>query len=187
MGVRIKKRGSKWYVYVNDHGRRKNRCVGSREAADRVRCEIEARLALGDQGFLQDGGKPVPLFKDFAQGWLETYAEVECKPSTKRSYEQLLRVHVTPRFGEKKVNDIRRDAVKKFVSELSRETQKIEVVAVPKYSKNTLRLIVCALRTVLNAAVEDGLIENNPAARIGRFAKERKTTSPSQRYDAQRN
>jgi len=94
---------------------------------------------------------------------------------------------VTPRFGEKKVNDIRRDAVKKFVSELSRETQKIEVVAVPKYSKNTLRLIVCALRTVLNAAVEDGLIENNPAARIGRFAKERKTTSPSQRYDAQRN
>jgi hypothetical protein len=33
---------------------------------------------------------------------------------------------------------------------------------------------VCALRTVLNAAVEDGLIESNPAARVGKFAKSEK-------------
>jgi integrase len=35
---------------------------------------------------------------------------------------------------------------------------------------------VCALRTVLNAAVEDGLIESNPAVRVGRFAKSEKPT-----------
>jgi len=34
MGVRIKKCGGKWYVYVDYHGRRKNRAVGSKEAAD---------------------------------------------------------------------------------------------------------------------------------------------------------
>jgi integrase len=45
---------------------------------------------------------------------------------------------------------------------------------VPKFSRNTLRLIVCALRTVLNAAVEDGHIESNPAAKIGKFAKSEK-------------
>ena len=174
MGVNIRKRGAKWYVYVSYRGRRKNRCVGTREAAERVRREIEARLALGDQAFLQDGAKPVPLFKDFAQGWLETYAEVECKPSTKRSYEQLLRLHVTPRFGHKKLNDIRRESVKRFLSDLARETQHVDEVAVPKYARNTLRLVVCALRTVLNAAVEDGLIESNPASRIGRFAKSEK-------------
>jgi len=61
MGVRIKKRGGKWYVYVDYHGRRKNRAVGSKEAADRVRREIEARRALGDLTFLDRGCKPVPL------------------------------------------------------------------------------------------------------------------------------
>lgn len=30
MGVKIKKRGTKWYVYVNYHGKRKNRCVDRR-------------------------------------------------------------------------------------------------------------------------------------------------------------
>ena len=174
MGVKIKKRGGKWYVYVNYHGKRKNRCVGTREAAEKVRREIEARLALGDQSFLQDGGKPVPLFKDFAQGWLETHAEVECKPSTKRSYEQLLRLHVTPRFGSKKLTDIHRDEIKQFLSALTQATKEIDGTAVPKYARNTLRLIVCALRTVLNAAVEDGLIESNPAAKVGKFAKSEK-------------
>jgi len=174
MGLKIKKRGTKWYVYVNYHGRRKNRCVGTREAAEKVRREIEARLALGDQTFLQDDGRPDPLFKNFAEGWLETYAEVECKPSTKRSYEQLLRVHVTPRFGNKKLTDIRRDEIKQFLSELSQTTHDVDGTIVPKYAKNTLRLVVCALRTVLNAAVEDGWIESNPASRVGRFAKSEK-------------
>ena len=33
---------------------------------------------------------------------------------------------------------------------------------------------MCALRAVLNAAVEDGLIESNPATKVGRFAKSEK-------------
>jgi len=47
MGVKIKKRGGKWYVYVNYHGRRKAKCVGtSRELAEQVRRQFEAKLAL---------------------------------------------------------------------------------------------------------------------------------------------
>jgi integrase len=33
---------------------------------------------------------------------------------------------------------------------------------------------VCALRAVMNAAVEDGLVEVNPAAKVGRFTKSEK-------------
>ena len=29
MGVKIRKRGGKWYVFVNYHGRRKAKCLGS--------------------------------------------------------------------------------------------------------------------------------------------------------------
>ena len=47
MGVTIRKRRGKWYVFVNYHGRRQAKCVGSREAAEQVRRVVEAKLALG--------------------------------------------------------------------------------------------------------------------------------------------
>jgi hypothetical protein len=69
MGVKIKKRGSKWYVYVNFQGRRKNRAVGTREAAEKVRRELEARLALGDISFLNQDEQKVPTFQMYAEQW----------------------------------------------------------------------------------------------------------------------
>ena len=174
MGVKIKKRGSKWYVYVNYHGQRKNRCVGTREGAEKVRRELEARLALGDITFLSESKAQPPSFQTYAEQWLASYAETECKPSTRRSYEQLLRVHVMPRFGFQLLTEIRRNEVKRFLADLSQVTRGGDARPVSKFSRNTLRLIICALRIVLNAAVEDGLIDSNPAAKIGKFAKSEK-------------
>ena len=48
MGVKVRKKGAKWYVVVDYHGRRKAKCVGSREAAEQVRRQVEAKLALGE-------------------------------------------------------------------------------------------------------------------------------------------
>ncbi len=56
--------------------------------------------------------------------------ELECKPATVRSYEQLLRVHVTPRFGQKRLSEINRDQIKDFIAELSVGN---------RFSRNTLR------------------------------------------------
>jgi integrase len=165
MSVTLRKRGSKWYVFVNYHGRRKNKCVGTRAAAEEVRRQLEAKLALGDLGFFAEGEGPAPNFSDYAQQWLSGYAESECKPSTVRSYEQLLRIHVIPRFGERRLTEIEREQIKAFIADLSQ---------CARFARNTLRLIVCALRTVLNAAVEDGIIESNPASKVGRFAKSEK-------------
>src|ERR1700737_3692416 len=169
MGVKIKKRGGKWYVFVNYHGRRKAKCVGSsRQVAEQVRRQLEAKLALGDLGFLGRDQEPVPTFRDYAKHWLSSYADLECKPSTAYSYAQLLRLHVTPRFGDCKLSEITRDDVKLFLSDLSRATRIEREIEVVSFSKNTLRLVVCALRVVMNAAVEDGLIEVNPASKVGR-------------------
>jgi integrase len=158
----------------NYHGRRKNRAVGTREAAERVRRALEARLALGDAGFLNESEHGVPTFRVYAEQWLKTYADVQCKQSTRRSYEQLLRLHVTPRFGSKLLTDIRRDEVKRFVAELSRETREVNGASILRFSRNTLRLIISALRAVLNAALEDGLVDSNPASNVGKFAKTEK-------------
>src|SRR5438552_15368985 len=42
--------------------------------------------------------------------------------------------------------------------------------------KNTIRLAVTTLRTLLNAAAEDEVIEHNPAQGLGRFVKSEKAT-----------
>jgi len=166
-------------VFVNYRGRRKAKCVGtSRQLAEQVRRQFEAKLALGDLGFLEAPGQEIPRFEDYAARWLKRYAELECKPSTARSYEQLLRVHVTPRFGKQKLAEIKRDDVKEFLAELRRATRVVNGTPVPKFSRNTLRLILTALRTVRYAAVEDHLIESNPAAKMlkKKFVKSDKPT-----------
>ena len=164
MGVKIRKRSGKWYVFVNYHGRRKAKCVGtSRELAEQVRRQIEAKLTLGDLGFLAE---PSGLtFEQYARTWLKQYAEVELKSSTIDCYKQFLRLYVLPRFGQFHVTTIQRSQVKEFLGELS---------AKGELSRNTLRLILCTLRVILNHAVEDGVIEHNPAEKLGRFTKTEK-------------
>jgi integrase len=165
MGVKIKKRGTKWYVYVNYHGKRKNRCVGTREAAERVRREIEARLALGDVGFLTQHDSAVPVFGAFADRWLADYARVECKTSTADGYEGVLRQYLRPRFATKRLNEIRRDDVKALINEL----------VTKDLSRNTVRNALCVIRGIFNDAIEAGIVEVNPASRLGRFTRTAKT------------
>jgi integrase len=165
MGVKIKKRGTKWYVYVNYHGKRKNRCVGTREAAERVRREIEARLALGDVGFLTQHDSAVPVFGAFADRWLTDYARVECKTSTADGYEGVLRQYLRPRFATKRLNEIRRDDVKALINEL----------VTKDLSRNTVRNALCVIRGIFNEAIEAGIVEVNPASRLGRFTRTAKT------------
>jgi hypothetical protein len=58
MGIKLKKHGAKWHVYVTHNSVRKAKCVGTHQAAEEVRRQLEARFALGDTTFLCDGGKP---------------------------------------------------------------------------------------------------------------------------------
>jgi hypothetical protein len=118
MGVKIRKREGKWYVFVNYHGRRKAKCVGtSRQLAEQVRRQLEAKLALSDLRFLKDGSGLT--FDQYSQRWLKQHAEVELKPSTVDSYKQLLRLYVNPKFGSIQVIAIQRAQVKDFLGELS--------------------------------------------------------------------
>jgi integrase len=176
MGVKVRKIRGKYYLVIDYRGKRKTRVIGrDRKIAEEVRRQVEAKLALGDTGIFdenqdkQKSGEVVPIFSDYAARWLESYAWVELKRSTFRSYEQLRRLHVIPQFGHLKLSDIKRQDIKMFLSKLSRQTKTINQVTSPKFSRDTLRLVVCALRTVLNAAVEDGDLESNPASRVGNW------------------
>ncbi len=161
MGLRLRKKSGKWYVFVSFHGQRKAKCIGtSRQAAEEVKRKLEARLALGDFGFLEE--RKEPTFAEYAERWLRQHAEIQCKPSTVGSYRYILRVHLLPHFGRLKLVQITREQIKEFVSDR---------VAEQKYSRNTLRLMLSTMRTIFSHAVEDKLVDRTPAAGLGRFAK----------------
>ena len=116
----------------------------------------------------------VPTLKVYSKGWIATLAH-ERKPSTVGFYDQYLRLYVLPRFGESGLDQIERDQVKEFISELRYR----------KLAKNTIRLAVTTLRAVLTAAVEDRLISHNPAQALGRFVRSEKP-SAKQRHSKRR-
>ena len=163
MGVKVKKYKGSWYVFIDYHGQRKAKKVGSREAAERVKREIEARLALGDLSALQQA-KPVPTFSAYAERWLKTDALTKCKVSTANFYADYQRRYVLPQFGDTELTAITRDAIKGFISHLVERG----------LAKNTVRLAVASLRVVLSAAVEDGVLASNPAAKVGQFVQTEK-------------
>src|ERR1700674_4110340 len=104
--VRKPKGHTSWCVVIDHGGQRKTQAVGTREAAERVKREIEARLALGGMESLEPEKPLSPTLKEYAQGWLKNI-EHERKPSTAGFYDQYLRLYVLPRFGEQPLDVIK--------------------------------------------------------------------------------
>jgi len=78
-------------------------------------------------------------------------------------------LYVVPKFGGSDLDRIDRDSVKRFILDLRARG----------LAKNTIRLAVTTLRAVINAAVEDGLVSNNPAQGLGRFIKSERAARES--------
>jgi hypothetical protein len=53
MGVKIRQKDGKWYVFIYHYGRRKAKYVGdSKRAAEEVKRKLEGRLTLGELSLL---------------------------------------------------------------------------------------------------------------------------------------
>ena len=165
MGVTIRKKGGKWFVFVNHQGRRKAKCVGSKAAAEQVKRVLEAKLTLGELGMFSDHENQMPLFASYADQWMKDYARVECKTSTADGYESVLRQYLRPKFGAKRLAEIKRDDIKALINDLIGKG----------LSRNTIRNALCVIRGLFNQAIESGILESNPAARLGRFTRLAKT------------
>jgi integrase len=181
MGIRIRKKSGKWYVYVNHGGHRKAKCVGtSRAAAEKLKSLLEAKIALTGFGLPADAQDKSPTFREYSDRWLKEYAEVNSKPSSVKKHREVLRLYLLPELGARRLDQLRRDQFKGFLAKLT---------AAGKLARNSIRLILATLRVILNHAVEDGLLASNPAAKLGRFAKAAKsdfTASPLTPEEAER-
>jgi len=122
-----------------------------------------------------------PVFGPYAETWLEGCDARGLKHTTHRAYKVILVNHLLPAFGEKHLSEIDRRTVREF-ARLKRETiikkqnekePELGALAKPvrKTSARTVQHILCCLSSIFNQAIEDGLVQHNPALKPGKILK----------------
>ncbi len=159
MGVQVRKRKGKggWWLFVNHNRERKTRKFDDRKIALEVANRLRAALASGTFNLKSEG----PTLQEQAEKWLATYAGVHCEPSTAKNYELALRKHVLPALGHKRLREITREDLQNLIAE------KVKA----GLSRSWIRSIIAPVRGLLNHAMDDGLLDRNPALRLARFSR----------------
>jgi integrase len=128
--------------------------VGDKKTALEVAKKIQAKLVLGDVGFPE--AQTVPKFSDYADTWLAGYATAALKWSTVESNQYELANHLKPRFGAKRLNEITRAEVKQFMHDSLAKG----------LAPATVRKFLAYLSNILNQALDDEIIKENPTRRL---------------------
>jgi len=150
----IRKRRGKYVVdYRDASGVRQWATCESKGAAENV---LADKIRDGRQR-RRPAVDPEIVVDAYADRWLGM-ARATLKSSSTASYETLYRVHVRPRLGGVKVRHLTRGQLRAFLAE--RRTRARDSPAANG--------ILSVLRLLLQAAVEDGVLLANPAARLGR-------------------
>lgn len=142
------KRGTSYRVLWRDpDGKQRSMSFKTRKEAQRFEKGLEADL---DRGKYQD---PQTGSETFAEWSERVMAGLVIKPKTRASYESLLRVHILPVFGEKRLRSIKRVDVQEFVTNLP----------VSAARANQAHAV---LARILNEAVKNDLLTKNPATGV---------------------
>lgn len=159
------KRRMRWVVPWKDSTdtRRYKTCYSEDEAK---RYEAEK--------ILDPGGNPLLKLKDVAHRWLEV-AAAKVRPQTHEQYRNVVRLHILPELGDKRVSSVR--------------PSDIELLLVKKLNDglkpNTVSHIQTALFGILKRAVRDGITRGNPAAGLtGELGLRRKAREHGQHIKA---
>lgn len=164
MAVKVRERPEKsgiWWIFIDHQGVRKAKKIGkdkklAKEAAKR----IEAKLILGDMGIMEE---KLPKLKTYGQSWVESPLH-EWAPGTRDNYQSCFKHHVKPMLGKKRLNQIGRVEVKEFIGKLKGKG----------LSGGRIEYIMLTLSSILNNAIDDGLISSNPCARMRRYYENRR-------------
>jgi len=135
--------------------RRTKAPVESRSAAKRWGEAKEQALLMGPSPALlrqqEDNGKEVPTLEEFAARFIEGYARANRqKASTVLTKQIILRLHLVPALGSKKLDAITNEDIAHLKASLG------------KFNAKTVNNIVNVLSKALKVAVEWGVIERMP-------------------------
>jgi integrase len=171
MGVKIREKpvnSGIWWIFINHQGKRRAKKVGrDRKLALDAAKKIEAKLALGDVGLLDNQGSKTPTFREYVHGWqdnegphigwLDKVARLSLKNSTRLGYELILKTHLIPVFGGTRLDQITSRAIGDFIFSKFKQGLRSSTI---KNIKNTASAIL------RHAHTTDGFIAANPARGI---------------------
>jgi integrase len=160
MGVKVRERpkgsGIHW-VFIDHQGQRKAKKIGKdKKLANDIAKKIGARLTLGYFDLLENDENAKPSFEEYANYWLEDYIKPLRRASTYERYRDILKRHVFPVFGQKKIDEIKRVEIRNLFLKKKKA----------KFSRSMICLIRDVMSGPMGYAVDEELIPGNPVAGI---------------------
>ncbi len=102
-----------------------------------------------------------PVFADYAEKWLKDHCEVHHSLSYLKKCQQVIRQHLGPRFGDRKLRDITNQDVMSLQRQLRDNG----------YAVQTISNILATASSIFKEALVDDLITVNPCAGVKRLKK----------------
>lgn len=158
----IRHRGKPWYVqYRLPDGTQRSPGFASKHEADDwiVAHEREIRAARGLEPVVSSDSTVAV----YAAHWLAAI-EGGIKSRTHETYASQMALYIVPRLGHRPVIDLQRPELRAFLIECRKRG-----VGGQPLKTGSVYAIYAALRAMLNAAIEDGLRRDNPAAKLGKI------------------
>lgn len=97
------------------------------------------------------------LFKDLAEKFLKSHAEVNCAKATINKYTSIINTHLNPCFGEKKAASI----LPMDINDLRGFLQKEK-----KLAEKSINHVTVTLKTIFNFGIDNELLIDNPCKKI---------------------
>lgn len=169
MGVTVRQKvngkGNPWHVFIHVNGIIRSKAVGEKRDADAVASAIRRKLALGEFAIQNFNGeepakRAMPTFAEFADRFMKEYASVALKKNTQDGYQWVLKLHLLPAWGERKLDSITRADVKTLI--LAKQNS---------FAQGTVQNIQIVTSSIFTFALEDEVLTSHPAQRMGKFIR----------------
>jgi integrase len=167
MGVKVRSWKGAWWVFINHQGRRRAKRCASKRAAELAADKIDAALKLGHTEVLAPHPAAMPTFAEYAEKWIRSIESTQIREGTAVDYRIRLRVRLVPLIGSLPLTAITRERVRQCLTELATTGNRLTPRKRP-LARETLKVTLSLLHSVLARAVEDGLIARNPATGLAR-------------------
>lgn len=167
MSVHIfKAKSGKYGLRIYHNGNQREKIVGSKATAQRLKKQVEYQIAAKRLGIADD----VPTFGEYSKKYLE-FVSLRRSPGTYRRYASLNRMYLNKHFGKTRLDQINRGNVRDM---LLKEYKK-------GASRSSIELMHTVLSGVFNFALDDELIQSIPTIGILRrldFKREKREVKP---------